>query len=156
MIINFAVRIKTDGTVKLEQLTYYEVEPGKTFNQIAEITGLTIDAYTAAIERIFAATSPDPEQTVTNCNQSEAEQPPVTAAVVPPAAPPAPEPEPEPVKEEKPVTLEEVRKALIEVKKTKPEGLKACFDAVGTKSLSATDPSLYGALLAKAQEVLHA
>lgn len=141
MIINFAVRTKTDGTVKLEQLTYYEVEPGKTFNQIAEITGLTIDAYTAAIEGIIAA------------NQAPINQPENTIA---PDPKPEPAPEPEPAKEEKPVTLEEVRKALIEVKKTKPEGLKTCFDAVGSKSLSATDPSLYSALLAKAQEVLHA
>lgn len=152
MIVNFAVRIKTDGTVKLEQLTYYEVEPGKTFNQIAEITGLTIDAYTAAIEGIVAANkepAPEPDPALNLKNDPKPE-------VISEGEPLPTEPEPEPVKEEKPVTLEEVRKALIEVKKTKPEGLKACFDAVGTKSLSATDPSLYGALLAKAQEVLHA
>ena len=139
MIIHISIQVAGDHAT-LDTLNYITVEPtSKAFAQIADITEKTIDAYTAAIEGIIAA------------NQALIKQPENTIAPEP-----APAPEPEPVKEEKPVTLEEVRKALIEVKKTKPEGLKICFDAVGTKSLSATDPSLYGALLAKAQEVLHA
>lgn len=152
MMINISIRIE-DGRAILNDLNYYGANliDDKAFVQIAEITGQTLDAYTAMIDDgILAANKGEmPKQDLTqalNALQPEAVK----------QAPVAPEPKPEPAKEEKPVTVEEVRKALIEVKKTKPEALKVCFDAVGTKSLSATDPAQYGALLAKAQEVLHA
>lgn len=151
MMINISIRIE-DGRAILNDLNYYGANliDDRAFVQIAEITGQTLDAYTAMIDGILAANKGEmPKQDLTqalNTLQPEAVG----------QTPAAPEPEPEPAKEEKPVTIEEVRKALIEVKKTKPEGLKVCFEAVGTKSLSATDPAQYGALLAKAQEVLNA
>ena len=145
-MMNIMISIKvTDEHAKCDLLSYLGAGTDKIFTQIAEITGQMIDAYTAGIDGILAATQNVP-----------VDPQPIKAEEPKPVEEPTPEPEPEPAKEEKPVTLEEVRKALIEVKKTKPAGLKACFDAVGTKSLSATDPALYGALLAKAQEVLHA
>ena len=149
MIIHISIEVAGDHAM-LKNLNYITEETtGKTFAQIAEITGLTIDAYTAAIEGIVAA----------NTKPEQAPAPDIAKGEVAPdpKPEPVPEPEPEPVKEERPVTVEEVRKALIEVKKTKgPAGLKVCFDSIGAKSLSATDPAQYGALLAKAQEVLHA
>lgn len=149
MRINLSIEVR-DDRASVTDLNYYganDIE-GKAFVQIAEITDKTLDAYTAMIDGILAANkepTPEPDQALNLKNDPKPE--------VISEGEPLPT---EPAKEEKPVTLEEVRKALIEVKKTKPEGLKACFDAVGTKSLSATDPSLYGTLLAKAQEVLHA
>lgn len=148
MRINLSVEVLDDRAV-VTDLNYYcaNTVEGRAFIQIAEITDKTLDAYTAMIDGILAANK-EPEQ---------APAPDIAKGEVAPDPKPEPVPEPEPAKEEKPVTVEEVRKALIEVKKTKgPEGLKVCFEAVGTKSLSATDPSLYGALLAKVQEVLHA
>lgn len=154
MMINISIRIENDHAI-LNDLNYYSANlvDNKSFVQIADITGKTIDAYTAFIDGILAANKesvPEPDPAL-NVNK---EYPGVTPAQAPE---PEPEPEPEPAKEETPVTIEEVRKALIEVKKTKGQaGLKVCFDAVGAKSLSATDPAQYAALLAAAKEVLNA
>lgn len=148
MRISLAIEVRDDRAT-VTDLNYFGVNDieGKSVAQIAEITDKTLDAYTAMIDGILAANK-EPEQ---------APAPDIAKCEVAPDSKPEPAPEPEPAKEEKPVTVEEVRKALIEVKKTKgQEGLKACFDAVGSKSLSATDPSQYSALLAKAQEVLNA
>lgn len=63
---------------------------------------------------------------------------------------------PEPV-EEKPVTMEDVRKALIEVRKTKGnDALRDCFSVVGAAKLPDVDPRDYAALLSAAKGVLNA
>ena len=63
---------------------------------------------------------------------------------------------PEPV-EEKPVTMEDVRKALIEVRKTKGnDALRGCFSGVGASKLPDVDPKDYAALLSAAKGVLNA
>ena len=66
-------------------------------------------------------------------------------------------PDPEPTEETKPLTMEDVRKVLIEVKKTKGvEGLKRCFSVVGADKLPNVDPSEYGALYSAAKGELDA
>lgn len=55
------------------------------------------------------------------------------------------------------LTMEDVRKALIEVKKTKGvDGLKRCFSVVGAGKLTDVDPAEYGALYAAARSELNA
>lgn len=59
--------------------------------------------------------------------------------------------------EEKPVTMEEVRAALIEVRKTKgTDVLKTCLDSVGAARLTDVDAKDYEKLLVKTKEVLNA
>jgi hypothetical protein len=64
---------------------------------------------------------------------------------------------PEPVQDEPKYTMEDVRKALIEVKKTKgAEGLKRCFDIIGASSLTAVDRKDYTKLYDLAKGELNA
>lgn len=59
--------------------------------------------------------------------------------------------------EEPKYTMEDVRKALIEVKKTKgAEGLKRCFDIIGASSLTAVDQKDYTKLYDLARGELNA
>lgn len=59
--------------------------------------------------------------------------------------------------EESKYTMEDVRKALIEVKKTKgAEGLKRCFDIIGASSLTAVDEKDYTKLYDLAKGELNA
>ena len=64
---------------------------------------------------------------------------------------------PEPAQDEPKYTMEDVRKALIEVKKTKgAEGLKRCFDIIGASSLTAVDQKDYTKLYDLARGELNA
>lgn len=124
------------------------------YKDIMNLTQVVTESYVMALQQLLDAyNKPDPM--VAAPAPKPAPEPTPQAAPAEPDPEPAPAPAPE--SEPKPVTMEEVRAALIEVRKTKgTDVLKACFDSVGAARLTDVDAKDYEKLLEKAKEVLNA
>ena len=137
-------------------------EAAGLYKDITTLTQVVTESYVTALQQLLDAyNKPDPMVAAPAPKPApepeQAPAPDIAKCEVAPDPKPAPAPEPAPKPESKPVTMEEVRAALIEVRKTKgTDVLKACFDSVGAARLTDVDAKDYEKLLVKAKEVLNA
>lgn len=122
------------------------------YKDLMHLTQVVTESYVTALQELIDAYNKpnvDPVQPI------QPDPIPVPTPVEPKPEPKASKPE-KPV-EEKPVTMEDVRKALIEVRKTKGnDALRDCFSVVGAAKLTDVDPKDYAALLSAAKGALNA
>lgn len=125
------------------------------YKDIMSLTQVVSESYVTALQKLLAAYN---KPNVGPVQPIEPDPIPAPTPVDPKPEPAAAAADPVPAKEEKkPVTMEEVRAALIEVRKTKgTDVLRVCFDSVGAARLTDVDAKDYEKLLVKAKEVLNA
>ena len=142
--MNINIQIETrDGVARVAQIGTW-TDPGEDMITGKAIVNTVWSAASALVATLQGLIEPKPEL------KPEPETKPELKPEPAPAPTPTPTPEPE-------LSMEDVRKALIEVKKTKgAEGLKACFDKVGAAKLTDVDPKDYATMYATAKEVLNA
>ena len=127
-------------------------EDSGLYKDFVNMTRVVTDSYVTALQELLDAYNKPIAGPVQ----------PIQPDPIPVPTPVEPKPEPKASKpeksvEEKPVTMEEVRAALIEVRKTKgTDVLKTCFDSVGAARLTDVDAKDYEKLLVKAKEALNA
>ncbi len=172
MIINLTFGV-SDAESRLLRLSFdgdYPMKPEDSlsavtannvnlFKQILDATKEMTETYVRALQALldlFNAPTIDPGNPIPIDDPHFGEDPiPVPTPVNPPVEVMSVKPEPK--MEEPKYTMEDVRKALIEVKKTKgAEGLKRCFDIIGASSLTAVDQKDYTKLYDLARGELNA
>lgn len=123
------------------------------YKDIMNLTQVVSESYVTELQKLLAAYN---KPNVGPVQPIEPDPIPVPTPVEPKPEPAAADPAPA-KEEKKPVTMEEVRAALIEVRKTKgTDVLKTCFDSVGAARLTDVDAKDYEKLLVKAKEALNA
>lgn len=153
--MNITLDFYVDGSeARLVNLNYNGYLPRDKRGYVTTTTEKLAEEYVKAIEAILALPGQGPKPEPIDDPHIGEDPIPVPTPVNPPVEVMSVKPEPV---EEKPVTLEDVRKALIEVKKTKgTEALKNCFSVVGATKLPDVDPTDYAALLSAAKGALDA